>query len=294
LQGSAIVDALPTELSRKATHFVSWCWGYSIETVTSALSLWHDDHQRHSDGHMYFWMCFFCNNQRKMLIQQNCDGLTDTFGTRLEKVGSMIILLDNYAGPYYTKRVWCIYETYVATTKGITTDVAIPRKVKEAFSKTLEHGGFSEIAVTLSDIDTQAAQATVQADADEIKDLITKSIGFTAVNETVKFALINWLASAFGDHLKLSSVSKVARSVFDLIAGKSGKTFLRMKHWVRATREHPKLFDYLNLADALPEESFCLLCSSPDEQDTLTLQDQQVDKGGELGFNLFVICPTSR
>ena len=52
-------------------------------------------------------------------------GLAETFGQRLQKAGRMIILLDTYDKPHYTTRVWCIYETYIATARDIRIDVAL-------------------------------------------------------------------------------------------------------------------------------------------------------------------------
>lgn len=286
MAGSSLVDSLEGDKSGNATHFVSWCWNYTIETVVSALTLFVEDN--HLDAtQVFFWMCFFCNNQRKMLIQKEDCSLTSTFGDRLQKIGRMIILLDTYQGPYYTKRVWCIYETYVSTTSGVKTDVAIPKSVKHMFNKTLEHGGFSEIAASLSDIDAESAQASKQADAHEIKGLIRNSIGFPAVNETVKCALINWLALAFGDCLKQNSISEVSRHIYEMIAGKSGSPTLTMSHWGQTARKHPELLEYLGFGDMQPDESFCLL--STNDALTFTMQDldNYLHKQDKTNINTF-------
>ena len=44
----------------------------------------------------------------------------------------MVIVLDTYDNPFYTTRVWCIYETYIATATQILIDVAMPGASKDA------------------------------------------------------------------------------------------------------------------------------------------------------------------
>lgn len=283
MPGSSIVDALEYEFKGKATQFVSWCWNYTVETVASALKLWAEEN--HVDASQtFFWMCFFCNNQRKMLIQKDECSLTTTFCERLQKVGHMIILLNTYHKPYYTSRVWCIYETYVSNTGSISTDVALPEASRNEFYKRIKLGGFAEIAASLAAIDTEAAQASVEADALEIKSLIRNSIGFKAVNETVKCALTAWLGSAFGECLKMSSISDVTRHIFEIITYENSATSLRssqtlasscfhLSHWVRTAREHPELFKFMELDSSKPENSF----SRIDVDDKLVVQIQDLE-----------------
>jgi hypothetical protein len=195
--GSAIVDSLDGDSKGMATHFVSWCWTYTVFALLSALKAWADD--KHVDASKVFvWMCFFCNNQRKLLIDGDVGDLTETFGERLQKIGQMLILLDTFENPVYTTRVWCIYEAYTATVGGIPIDVALPETSRATFSKILQaKGGFSKITQALTQIDAETAKASVIADEENIKNVIRGTTGFSAVNETVKGALTKWLAYAF-------------------------------------------------------------------------------------------------
>merc|ERR1711871_1631310 len=116
-----------------------------------------------------------------MLIERQKVDSTETFGERLHKIGNMIILLDAYKHPFYTKRVWCIFETYKATTANIPIDVALPEASKEQFYGQLTNDGFTEIAASLTTIDAESAEASVENDAIQIKSMIRKTIGFAAV-----------------------------------------------------------------------------------------------------------------
>merc|ERR1719221_173249 len=95
--GCAIVDALEADLTARATHFVSWCWQYSVGAVLSALGLW-SKQERLDGADVFFWLCFFCNNQRQILMDQTSlpsDDLQNVFARRLRSVGRMVILLDD-------------------------------------------------------------------------------------------------------------------------------------------------------------------------------------------------------
>merc|ERR1712232_270918 len=99
-EGSAIVDSLGNRsFNGRATHFVSWCWDYSLWIVVSGLSHWAASGTVDISA-TYFWMCFFCNNQRQMLLESamcaDSTLLCDVFGRRLSKIGHMIILMDTY------------------------------------------------------------------------------------------------------------------------------------------------------------------------------------------------------
>lgn len=223
-----------------------------------------------------------------MLIQRQETQLTGTFGDRLQKVGHMIIMLDTYQNPVYTKRVWCIYETYVATSTGIKTDVAIPRSDKIVFGQSLKRGNFAEVAESLTDIDTEKAEASHKSDEDEIKGLIHRSIGFVAVNETVKSALISWLAQAFGDYLKSQAVSDVARCVFALIMGNSGADACPLTKWLKFCKKHPDMLEYLAIENLSFNDSFYMLCGT-EEGCTITLRDVEayLHKQGKSNVNDF-------
>ena len=51
--------------SEKVTHFVSWCWAYSLNDVVSSIERWL---QKSGEDPLsvFLWMCFFCNNQYRI------------------------------------------------------------------------------------------------------------------------------------------------------------------------------------------------------------------------------------
>merc|ERR1712048_309979 len=86
----------------------------------------------HAADSFFLWMCFFCNNQRKLLLDGtfvNAEDLEKAFSTRLEQIqtrqGHVIVLLNDYNRPVYIDRVWCIFETFKATTIGLKIEVVL-------------------------------------------------------------------------------------------------------------------------------------------------------------------------
>ena len=49
----------------KVTHFVSWCWAYSLKNVVSAVGRWLQN-SGEDPRDVFLWMCFFCNNQYRI------------------------------------------------------------------------------------------------------------------------------------------------------------------------------------------------------------------------------------
>lgn len=64
-------------------------------------------------------MCFFVNNQFRIIVQQTSSGsdnLEDVFESNLKRIGKMVAILDTWDQPVYLSRVWTVYEQYVAST----------------------------------------------------------------------------------------------------------------------------------------------------------------------------------
>ena len=50
----------------RVTHFVSWCWSYRLKDFVSAVNGW--VRKSGVDGEdVFLWICFFCNNQYRIL-----------------------------------------------------------------------------------------------------------------------------------------------------------------------------------------------------------------------------------
>ena len=57
-------------------------------------------------------MCFFVNNQFRMLVecsQSGADNLEQVFEANLKRIGKVVALLDHWDKPLYLSRVWTIF-----------------------------------------------------------------------------------------------------------------------------------------------------------------------------------------
>ena len=105
--GCALVDALPARHRGAATHFLSWSWAYSVGQIRSALASWLA--QEGLEGsEVFLYMCFFVNNQYRILIEQSStgsDNLELLFESNLRRIGRVVALLDTWNSPIYLTRV---------------------------------------------------------------------------------------------------------------------------------------------------------------------------------------------
>jgi len=201
--GCSIVDALAGPHRGRCTHFVSWCWNYTLSEVVSAIGQWVQD-SGSDPAATFLWMCFFCNNQFRIVqdrTQAGSDSLQGIFEEHLALSGRMLLLLNSYAEPTYITRAWCIFECYVAVTTGIPITVILPATAEASFQQVVG-SRLHEVRDTFRQLDAQRAVASYQADEDTIKDIIRNSDGgFEAINGVVKGQLLQWLASRFQGYM---------------------------------------------------------------------------------------------
>ena len=70
-------------------------------------------------GPCYFYVCFFVNNQFRILLEQTAagsDNLEAVFEDNLKRIGKMVAILDTWDRPVYLSRIWTVFEQFVAST----------------------------------------------------------------------------------------------------------------------------------------------------------------------------------
>ena len=70
-------------------------------------------------GPCYFYVCFFANNQFRIIVEQTAagsDNLEDVFKDNLKRIGKMVAILDTWERPVYLTRIWTVFEQFVAST----------------------------------------------------------------------------------------------------------------------------------------------------------------------------------
>jgi len=180
--GCALVDWIPRRERREQTHFLSWTWKYSLQQVRSALETF----QENLVGPCYFFMCFFANNQYRILIEESnsgTDNLEEVFETNLKRIGKMVAMLDTWDQPTYLTRVWTVYEQFVASTIQI-------------------------------EVDSEEAKAWKMEDGIKVKSLIQDSVGFKHVDVHVTNVMITWIGRV---------LEETCRELLDRARGESMK-----------------------------------------------------------------------
>ena len=137
--GCSIVDAVDERHRGKVTHFVSWCWQYTLNDFVSAIGAWVREEGVNPDD-VFLWVCFFCNNQYRILeakTQTGSDELKTVFESHLAEAGRMLLLLDSFVNPAYIKRAWCIFEAYVCIDNNFPMTIILPERAESTSSAAL-------------------------------------------------------------------------------------------------------------------------------------------------------------
>eukprot|EP00439_Symbiodinium_sp_Y106_P048828 s4706_g6.t1 len=96
--GCALVDWSPRDDAKEQTHFMSWTWRYSLSQVQSALEMYQANAPMAVVArHVSFFMCFFVNNQFRIVVEGSGTGSEDlerVFRQNLVRTGQMIAILD--------------------------------------------------------------------------------------------------------------------------------------------------------------------------------------------------------
>ena len=200
----SIVDALDEHHKGNVTHFLSWCWVYKVNDFLSALRGW-AKREKIVKNETYLWICFFCNNQYRMLQNTSwtgADELKSVFESHLVQAGHMLILMDSFLQPAYITRAWCIFESFVCLKNRLPMTIILPEQEEMSFKKIMDtSGGPRRLQQVMEDLDVRYAEASQKSDEDMIKLLILRSTGFDAVNEAVKEGLLDQLLKFFRQYM---------------------------------------------------------------------------------------------
>ena len=213
----SIVDALDQQeidAANLATHFLSWCWAYSLSMYIESWQFWlHQNRKRGvKSGNVFVWQCFFCNNQYR--IEENKDAINDSLGdifrTRLLKIRNMVVLLDQFMDPNYLRRIWCVYEMYTAVTSSdVSIDFMLPPQQASSIQNMMRQShGIEQIEENFERVDSESATASKPADAEKVKHEIRQSLGgFDAVNQKVVEKMKEWVQQQFSLLMRASGPS---------------------------------------------------------------------------------------
>ena len=196
--GCAMVDWIPRADRKQQTHFMSWTWQYTLTQVRSALNMYCASAKPAAAGAVFFFMCFFVNNQFRIVVEKSTagsDNLESVFGDNLKRIGQMVAILDTLEQPVYLKRVWTVYEQFVASTLEIPVAFIMPESSAVSARKQIFRGevGINEITDSVSRVDSAAAKAWDPKDEQKVKALIQSTVGFNHVDAHVTDVMVRWI-----------------------------------------------------------------------------------------------------
>mmetsp|Transcript_13215 Transcript_13215/g.31330 ORF Transcript_13215/g.31330 Transcript_13215/m.31330 type:complete len:816 (-) Transcript_13215:79-2526(-) len=200
-RGCAFVDTVDKQHRGKANVFLSWVWQYRLSMVQDGLRRW-VGLSKAVPEETFLFMCFFCNNQWRILVEKKCqgsDGLQDIFEGRLKGMGRVVALMDSWDNPLYVQRIWTIYEQFVCVKLGVEVEFILPSGPAATLITELEKGaeGIGRVLRAVAKVEAESARASFEQDERRGKDMIAASVGFAEVNQQVRHRINHWIASEF-------------------------------------------------------------------------------------------------
>ena len=144
------------------------------------------------------------NNQFRLIVDGSpagSDNLEEVFEENLRRSGKVVAILDTWHQPTYLRRVWTIYEQYVACTMQMEVTFVMPYEATRSLSQKLSLGdaGIAEVTQSLCEVDVAEAEAYDPRDEVKVKKTIERSVGYDRVNEHVRCAMVHWISSVVRD-----------------------------------------------------------------------------------------------
>ncbi|CAE7252257.1 unnamed protein product [Symbiodinium sp. CCMP2592] len=203
-QGCALVDWIPRNHRRQQTHFMSWTWRYHLSQITSALDMHRKSMSELVPEDVFFYMCFFVNNQFRIIVEatgSGSDNLEEVVESNLRRIGRMVAILDTWDAPVYLTRIWTVYEQFVASKTGIEVSFAMPQQASESLELEVGRGsdGIGRVTQSVSRVDAANARAWKEDDEINIKMLMQQTVGFKQVNSHVIQAMATWIGKVMQD-----------------------------------------------------------------------------------------------
>lgn len=205
-KGCALVDSLPCLHRKRCTHFLSWTWSSKLSVVREALRRW--AHKSSSNpAEISFFMCFFVNNQYRILAPgasaAGSHSLGETFERNLLRTKRMVALLETFDRPTYLTRIWTIFEQFTAMRLGVEVEVTLPSLPSDALIAEFERGrdGIMRVRDAVSTVDSSAARASDPTDELNVKNAIRHSVGFKEVDEAIKRVMCEWVHMELRIHM---------------------------------------------------------------------------------------------
>ncbi len=203
--GASYVDSISIEASidgsdgseyvGRANVMLSYTWGYGIKMIVDTLVAKCKSDGR-DIGDTFIWICCLCNNQHRIGSTQQVpfDDFRATFYGTVTGVGKLWSLMFPWDDPEYLKRVWCVFEIYVANTEpGVEAEIIMPEDQEGAVIDSLEN--IDNLFNALSRTSIEDAEASREDDRKNILALVENSVGYSELNKLVNVLTREWIVN---------------------------------------------------------------------------------------------------
>jgi hypothetical protein len=187
-----LLDIGRTDAVGQATLFFSYAWTYMFLELVDALDDFVVD-----DADAVLWLDIFSNTQHtekdKILPTYVLEHI---FSESIKNIGRVVVIFDSWRDPCPTKRLWCVYEWYVAHATDTEVTILMNRPGINQFLQDLRAHNFLEIyRRTLADIGTGGASATFPEDDTSIREIIHRKLpkGLLEIDHLVINVLETWI-----------------------------------------------------------------------------------------------------
>lgn len=209
--GAAYVDAIyGVNDAGLATFMLSYTWGYTIGDVVDTLA------QHCSDASLdrcntFVWICCLCINQHRVKEAQAAgevipfERFEAEFGSRVTDIGHIVAMMASWHSPAYVKRVWCNFEMYTATSKGVKLSIIMPPREMEDFrTSLLQKAGIDNVWRACHGVRVEESQASILEDRARILKLIEQGPGYEQFNKIIVERLQAWMVDCTEGYLRLN------------------------------------------------------------------------------------------
>merc|ERR1712176_1477855 len=179
-----------------------------------------------------FFMCFFVNNQYRILDgtgdMNGSDSLGSVFESNLLRIGRVVALLDTYHEPIYLTRIWTIFEQFTALKLGVPMEMVLPPQVGKSMLAEFAKGeeGVLRVVQSVANVDSSTAKATVNVDEERVKQMIIQSVGFHEVDVGIRSVMVGWVSAELRNYLEGLVHSCIeGNSYMDMRAIRSSENF---------------------------------------------------------------------
>ncbi|KAJ1619571.1 hypothetical protein T492DRAFT_915886 [Pavlovales sp. CCMP2436] len=137
------------------------------------------------------WFCALINNQHET-GSMTYDFLEGEFRRNVESVGRVVLVFAPWSAPITLTRAWCLFEIFVCVQRGIPLEVIMPAAQLIDFATALVDD-FDSVALALSKIALDEAEATKPEDKANIMRAVEASVGLGKLDKQVLRELRAWL-----------------------------------------------------------------------------------------------------